>query len=56
MISYSNPLGMPDSLAAVKSTYCLDFQMGLMRLWITSVKDGTKVDMAPGLSSLLAKL
>ena len=40
IISYSSPLALPDTLAAVKSTYCLGFQMNLVRLRMTSVSDG----------------
>ena len=44
MISYSGPLEKPDSLVAVKSTY-LGFQMRLVRLWMSTVKND-KADMA----------
>ena len=38
MILYSSSsLALP---AAVKSTYCFGFQMKLVSVWMTSVKDG----------------
>lgn len=38
MISYSSLLALPDSLSAVKSTYCFGFQMRLISFWMTSVR------------------